>query len=160
MKPVKPSRSHSRNGITAALLERASRAEGCCAADLPEWTRHQISNNACGLVLDGRLIQVGARDLRRWFTDRTAANGHAAQLPALRAKARAGKGEARQQKPASPWGQQQLAKKKPAAEAPVKVGEPAQKWKDRPVITPPHVKVQECPSPQHFGPAARLWGSK
>ena len=164
MKPVKPSRSHSRHGITAALIERASRPGGCCAADLPEWTRRQVGNNACGLVAEGRLISIGALKVRRFFTSQADADAYAAQLPEVRkAQQEAYRERARQanvQRMAKRRAGQSNAQQKAAAEPPVKLAESKVKWKDQPAVVPAHVKVQKCPSPPHFGPAARLWGTR
>jgi hypothetical protein len=158
------------NGISTKLLELASRPEGCSASDLcPTWDTRQIGNNAGWLMREGRLIAVGVRALRRYFTSQADADRYAEQLLAIQQQRKQAAADHQRQENAKRMARRRQSQPKPhqapryplkAEPAPMRFAEPKVKWADQiPQITS-DTKVTIAKSPAQFGPAARLLNVK
>jgi hypothetical protein len=141
MQPVK------KEGIREVIRRMAARAQGVGIAEIEGEPASRVAANMQKMR---DLILVGHKQLRRAFLHPIHAKRYEDKLPEIRNAAR---GAARQK-----W-QNSLPKARPKRGtdiAVVTIKEPAVASRDRDVIIPPHVKVQVCPSPEHFGPAAKI----
>lgn len=152
--------SGTRNtGISNYIREQAARPEGfSTGVSSGGYSVHSLGNNAWKLIMDGRLIGIGQRKLRRLFVHREHADAYQATLPELQASRREyrAKSEAERKKKAResaekpPKAPRPEVERKPkpaksASDAPVKIRQRGP-WKPgTETIIPEGVKVQKLP---------------
>lgn len=149
----------SRNGSLQTIAMLAARPEGLATNEpVCGMTSRQVQNNACHMIADGRLIAVGRHPVRRVFVRPEDATRYELEvMPGLMARHK----EAKRAQKAEAERQRKRAKKpqKKAVVANVTIKHYGRTpWdKDTPVDYS-KAKFTVCPSPQEFGPMAKLKG--
>jgi hypothetical protein len=162
--------------IAGHILDLATREEGVHVDDLPQFNRECVIQTCSYLVVRGQIIRGGYRQWARYFTDMKCAEAYdqairqqfkdkRANRTNERAKARRKERMEAQGGPKKPGPKPKVEKvakttpwRQPKKALPpvVTIAQPKVPFKDQPAIVPKGLKVTKCPSPEHFGPAARL----